>query len=35
MGMNDWVLVGTGFVLARVLYLWYFAQRKSESSDRR
>ncbi len=23
MGMNVLVLVGTGFVLARVLYLWY------------
>jgi hypothetical protein len=23
MDMNDWILVGTGFVLARVLYVWY------------
>jgi hypothetical protein len=24
MGINELVLVGTGFVLARVVYLWYF-----------
>ena len=23
MGMTDLILVGTGFVLARVLYVWY------------
>jgi hypothetical protein len=23
MGLNELVLVGTGFVLARVLYVWY------------
>jgi hypothetical protein len=25
MGMNELILVGTGFVLARVLYVWYSA----------
>ena len=23
MEMNDLILIGTGFVLARVLYIWY------------
>jgi hypothetical protein len=23
MGMNEMILIGTGFVLARVLYVWY------------
>jgi hypothetical protein len=23
MGINDLILMGTGFVLARVLYVWY------------
>ena len=23
MGMNELILVGTGFVLARVVYVWY------------
>lgn len=23
MGMNELILAGTGFVLARVLYVWY------------
>ncbi len=23
MSMNDLILIGTGFVLARVLYVWY------------
>lgn len=23
MGMNELILIGTGFVLARVLYVWY------------
>jgi hypothetical protein len=32
--MNEWVLVGTGFVLARVLYLWYFAPKKAKASER-
>jgi hypothetical protein len=34
MGINEWVLVGTGFVLARVVYLWYLAPKKSEESQR-
>lgn len=40
MGFNELILVGTGFVLARVLYLWYYtpsARKVSRSSpnDRR
>lgn len=35
MGMNEWVLVGTGFVLARVLYVWYVAPRKAATARRR
>jgi len=35
MGMNEWVLVGTGFVLARVLYVWYRMPRKAEATRRR
>ena len=34
MSMNELILVGTGFVLARVIYLFYFAPRKSTESDR-
>jgi hypothetical protein len=29
MGMNELILIGTGFVLARVVYLFYFAPKKS------
>ena len=32
MGMNELVLIGTGFVLARVVYLFYFSSRKASSS---
>ena len=35
MGMNELVLVGTGFVLARVVYLFYFASRKDAPTGRR
>ena len=28
MGLNELVLIGTGFVLARVVYLFYFSSRK-------
>ena len=34
MGINELVLVGTGFVLARVLYVFYFSQRKAAEADR-
>jgi hypothetical protein len=34
MGINELVLVGTGFVLARVIYLFYFSQKKSAEADR-
>lgn len=34
MGMNEWVLVGTGFVLARVLYVWYVAPKKAAAARR-
>jgi hypothetical protein len=33
--MNEWVLIGTGFVLARVLYLWYSTPKKAEPARRR
>ncbi len=33
MGMNELVLVGTGFVLARVVYLFYFAPKKGEQHE--
>jgi hypothetical protein len=33
-GLNELVLVGTGFVLARVVYLFYFTPRKGADSDR-
>lgn len=29
MSMNELILVGTGFVVARVIYLWYIAPRKA------
>ena len=28
MGIDELVLVGTGFVLARVIYLFYFTSKK-------
>ena len=34
MSINEMVLVGTGFVLARVVYVFYFSQRKSAEADR-
>jgi hypothetical protein len=34
MSINELILVGTGFVLARVVYVFYFSQRKSAEADR-
>ena len=34
MGMNELILVGTGFVLARVLYLFYIAPKKGADTPR-
>jgi hypothetical protein len=34
MSINELVLVGTGFVLARVVYVFYFSQRKTVEADR-
>jgi len=34
MSINELVLVGTGFVLARVVYVFYFSQRRSAEADR-
>ena len=37
-GMNELVLIGTGFVIARVLYVWYSTPAKSTAdagNDRR
>jgi len=34
MGMNELILVGTGFVLARVVYLFYFAPKKDAETSR-
>ena len=34
MGINELVLVGTGFVLARVVYLFYFQSKKSAQANR-
>jgi hypothetical protein len=28
--MNEFILIGTGFVLARVIYMFYFASKKSQ-----
>ena len=33
MGINDLILVGTGFVLARVVYLFYMAPKKAEAKS--
>lgn len=33
MGINELVLVGTGFVLARVVYLFYFSQKKGTEAN--
>jgi hypothetical protein len=35
MGMNEWILIGTGFVLARVLYVWYSLPKKTADAQRR
>jgi hypothetical protein len=34
MSMNELILIGTGFVLARVVYLFYFAQKRGAEADR-
>ncbi len=34
MGMNELILIGTGFVLARVVYLFYFAPKKGAEANR-
>jgi hypothetical protein len=34
MSMNELILIGTGFVLARVVYLFYFAPKRSAEADR-
>ena len=34
MSINEMVLVGTGFVLARVIYLFYFSQKKAGEANR-
>ena len=34
MSINEMVLVGTGFVLARVIYLFYFSQKKAAEANR-
>jgi hypothetical protein len=34
MGINELVLVGTGFVLARVIYLFYANPKKVEAESR-
>lgn len=31
MGINELILVGTGFVLARVVYLFYMGPKKAEA----
>jgi hypothetical protein len=35
MGINELVLVGTGFVVARIVYLFYCTQRKAAEADSR
>lgn len=35
MGFNELILVGTGFVLARVIYLFYFSARRDGSATER
>jgi hypothetical protein len=35
MGINELILVGTGFVLARVVYVFYFSQKKVAEANRR
>lgn len=35
MGINELVLVGTGFVLARVVYVFYATQKKVAAANRR
>jgi hypothetical protein len=34
MGVSELILIGTGFVLARVVYLFYVAPRKAAPSGR-
>ncbi|MCE3285374.1 MAG: hypothetical protein K0R70_1630 [Steroidobacteraceae bacterium] len=34
MSINELILVGTGFVLARVVYMFYFTQKKAAEADR-
>lgn len=34
MGMDELILIGTGFVLARVLWLFYLAPRRVEATPR-
>jgi hypothetical protein len=35
MGMDELILIGTGFVLARVLWVFYLAPRRAEVTERR
>ena len=35
MGINELILVGTGFVLARIVYLFYFAPKMGAEADSR
>jgi hypothetical protein len=35
MGMNELILIGTGLVVARVLYLWYAAPALARKPARR
>ena len=34
MSVNELILVGTGFVLARVVYLFYFPAKKRVEAER-
>ena len=34
MSINELILVGTGFVLARVLYVFYFTPKKATETNR-
>ena len=35
MGLNELILIGTGFVVARVLYVWYAAPALARKPARR
>jgi hypothetical protein len=35
MGMNELILIGTGFVLARVLYVWYSTPALARKTTRK